>query len=70
MKAMLDARMVAARIQGAAAGTHGALAGAARTAASSQGSLVKLVNVGQQTLVDRNNGIKSRLSLPLREGVG
>ena len=43
MKAMLDARMVAARIQGAAAGEQGALAGAARTAASSQGSLVKVV---------------------------
>jgi hypothetical protein len=40
---MLEARMVAARIQGAAAGAQGALAGAARTAASSQGSLVKLV---------------------------
>jgi hypothetical protein len=46
MKAMLEARMVAARIQGAAAGVHGALAGAARAAASSQGSLAKAFNVG------------------------
>src|SRR5262245_54447090 len=43
MKAMLEARMVAARIHGAAARAHGAACGTARTAASSQGSLVKLV---------------------------
>ncbi len=43
MKAMLEARMVAARTHGAAAGVQGALAGAARAPASSQGSLAKVV---------------------------
>jgi hypothetical protein len=43
MNAMLEARIVAARTQGAAAREQGAAAGALRAIASSQGSRLKAV---------------------------